>query len=107
MFSRLCSSAERSLGVDLLAAASGTLVQCESDAAKGTLLCVWNEDPNVSAPTRVYISEPYACTKERIALSSAGRGFTLEPVREGSGSAYVIIPSSGKAIDRRLAVASK
>jgi len=89
------------------AAVAGTLVQYESDAAKGTLVCVWNEDPKVSAPTRVYIPEPYACTKERIAVSPAGKGFTLEPVREGSGSAYVIIPSSGKAIERRLTVAPK
>ena len=86
-------------------AVAGTLVRFETDVEKGTMTCVWEEDPKVSAPTRVYVPEGYAITKERVVVSPGGEGVTVEPV--SGGGAYVVIPTTGKGIERRLTLKAK
>lgn len=80
----------------------GTLVSYSADLAKGAFTCTWKEDPKVTAPTRIYVPESYECTKERIVVEPAEKGFSVDPVREGTGSVYVTVPASGKSIERTL-----
>jgi endoglycosylceramidase len=85
-------------------AVAGTLLEYRADAANRKFTCTWKEDPKITAPTHVYVPEKFQITKDRVTVTPPGKGFSMEPVREGSHNTYLVIPPTGTAVERRLSV---
>jgi len=83
---------------------AGTLLAYHADPETGTFTCTWNEDPQIVAPSRIYIPGWAYRGEDRISLTPRGKGFKVTPVVEGSGSVYVVIPPMGKPVERQLSV---
>jgi len=83
---------------------AGTLAEYRSEPDTRAFSCVWQEDPQVTAPTRVYLPETYFRGKETVELSPLGAGFEVRPAGEGAKNVWIVIAPTGKAIDRRLSV---
>ena len=88
-------------------AMAGTLIEYRGDPDTHAFVCVWKEDPAVTAPSRVYLPESYFAGKDAVKLSPVGKGFEVEAVREGSRSVHLVIPPTGKGVERRLTVGAE
>ncbi|MBN2310269.1 MAG: cellulase family glycosylhydrolase [Candidatus Hydrogenedentes bacterium] len=87
------------------AAVAGVLLRYESDLDTGAFTCAWQEDPAVTAPTRIYLSELWYPNGAAVTVEPAGQGYVEEPVPGGEASKYVIIAPTGQAVERRVTVA--
>jgi endoglycosylceramidase len=80
---------------------SGTLVSYSADFDALKFTAVWKEDPAISAPTRIYLPEAIFGKSHRIKLLPKGIGYKFE-FSGREGNQYLIIPPTGKAVERRL-----
>jgi len=83
---------------------NGLLTSCKTDFAAGTFTCTWKEDPEVKAPTRVYLPKRLLAGKEAVKINPPGKGFDIEPVPDGEGAVYAVIAPIGQAVERTLTV---
>ncbi len=82
---------------------SGILTSYSADPEAPKFTAVWQENTTVTAPTRLYFPKAYLEGKYRIELEPAGIGYKFEFTGRG-GNQYMIIPPTGEAGERRLAV---
>ena len=83
---------------------AGTLLAYHADPEAKTFTCTWKEDPAVVAPSRIYIPQWAFHGQDRITVTPRGSEFDLTPTADGSKSVSVLIPPTGKAIERQLTV---
>jgi len=81
---------------------AGTLLSYQTDPESGGFTCVWQEDPSVTAPTRIYVPARAFPGEDGVTLSPAGSGFRVEPAREGARSVHLVVPPTGASVERRL-----
>ena len=82
---------------------SGILTSYSADPEARKFTAVWQENTAVTAPTRLYFPKAYLDGKHRIELEPAGIGYKFEFSGRG-GNQYMIIPPTGEAGERRLAI---
>jgi endoglycosylceramidase len=80
---------------------SGTLVSYSADLDGHKFSAVWKESPKITAPTRIYLPKAFFTNRHRIKLRPKGIGYKLE-FSGREGNQYLIIPPTGKAVERRL-----
>jgi len=80
---------------------SGTLDSYGSDFDALQFTAVWKENPAISAPTRIYLPKAFFSKKHRIELLPMGTGYKFE-FSGREGNQYLIIPPTGKAVERSL-----
>ena len=85
-------------------AVCGTILEYGAEPQARKFTCRWKEDPTAKADSRVFIPEAFGPSQDRIKVSPAGKGFKIQPVRDGSKSVYVIIPAAGGESERRLSL---
>lgn len=85
-------------------AVAGTITDRQFDAVAGTLAVAWEEDPAITAPTRVYIGGPWLAEGYTVTLTPEGAGYTHELAADG-GPGHLVIPPTGTATARTLVVA--
>jgi len=83
---------------------AGTLLAYHADPEHGTFTCTWKEDPSVVAPTCIYIPDWAYHGQDRINLTPRGSVLEVTPAAKGSKSIFVVIPPTGKQIERHLTV---
>jgi endoglycosylceramidase len=66
-----------------------------------TLTCLWEESPSVQLPTVIYIPDLRNLIKESIKVSPNGNNTVIRSA-ENSNHGYLIIPVSGKTVERKL-----
>lgn len=86
------------------AATAGELLYYKSDMEKGTFTCSWKEDPNISSPTHIYIPNQWFPEGYEVNLEPFIEGWSFKPTSPGSSNGYLIVPTSGKRIDRIIKV---
>jgi endoglycosylceramidase len=86
------------------AAIAGTLIQYESILESGTLTCVWNEDPTIKANSRIYLPAQWFLKGYKITLEPEGEGWSFEPITSEGDNGYLMIPTTGNDVERRLVV---
>jgi len=85
-------------------AVCGTILEYSAEPQARKFTCRWKEDPAAKAGSRVFIPEAFGPSQDRVKISPPGKGFTIQPVRNGSKSVYVIIPAAGGESERRLSL---
>ncbi len=88
------------------AAVAGALLRCRSDVAGGEFSCAWKEDPSVTAPSRIYLPAEWFPDGYSVDLEPGGDGWSFEPTAAESSSGYLVIPPTGKEVERGLTVKS-
>ncbi len=84
---------------------AGTLLSYHYDPETKRFSCRWREDPDVTAPTRVYLPRHARPESERIAVAPEGGGYTFEPVGD-DGHGCLVVPPTGEAVERDLTVSA-
>jgi len=80
---------------------AGTLLSYQSNPETGLFTCRWEEAAHVTVPTIIYLTAGIA---ENVELTPKGTRYEFEFVQGNSGPVYLIIPPTGKAVDRTLTV---
>lgn len=88
-------------------AISGNLLEYKSDLSNRSFSCVWNEDPNISAPNMIYVPAEWFPKGYKVILEPNEKGWSFEKIRDGSQNGYLVIPTTGKSIKRSLKIESK
>lgn len=83
---------------------AGTLLSYENNPETNAFSCAWQEDPGITAPSRIYLPQRCLGSPESITLEPAAAGFTLEPAGKDTGAMYAVIPPTGQSVGRRLTV---
>ena len=83
---------------------SGTLVSYANDPEAGTFICVWNEQPAILAPTRIYIPERVRTNGYTVAVEPPGQPHAEEPLAGDKGAVVLVVPATGQAMERRMTV---
>jgi endoglycosylceramidase len=83
---------------------AGRLLAYHYDPDNAAFECTWREEGQITASSRIYLPDWFSWDERAVGLTPAGRGFDVATSRAGSESAYVIIPPTGEACDRRLVV---
>lgn len=83
---------------------NGLLMAYKTDFAKGEFTCTWNEDPEVKAPTKIYLPKRIFSSRDAVQISPPGKGFAVEPVPGDAGNVYVVVAPVGPAVERTLTV---
>lgn len=83
---------------------AGALERYRYDPEAGILKCAWREDVGVAAPSLVYLPGWFAFDETAVELVPAGQGFGVRAVEPAGSGAYLEIPPSGGAVERRLTV---
>lgn len=83
---------------------AGTLVSYDNDPEAGSFTCTWRENPEITAPTTIYVPASLDAANKTITLTPEGSTYTTEPAIEGSRNQYFVIPPTGKAIERTLTI---
>jgi endoglycosylceramidase len=79
----------------------GALKTYEFDYKTGIFTCIWEESPSVKAPTVISIPDLRSLNKESIKLDVESEN-TIIQSNENSNSGHIIIPVTGKQIERSL-----
>ena len=83
---------------------AGTLVSYKRDET-GVFTCVWHEDPDVTAPTRVFLPGDY--DRQHLEVTPAAADVHVDVMDSTSNTAFVLIPPTGERGERRLTVSMK
>jgi len=86
------------------AVVAGTLLHYQSDFENRTLNCVWKEDPAVAMPNRIYLPAQWFPEGYSVELEPKAKGWSFEPITEGSSSGHLVIPPTGQEVERRFRV---
>ncbi|WP_223551886.1 cellulase family glycosylhydrolase [Aestuariivivens sp. NBU2969] len=80
---------------------SGVLENYSFDYESGTFNCTWHEDEAITAPTRIYVSDISKLNKDTLQLTPEIEGVSIEEM-EHSKAGHLVIPASGKKLERKL-----
>ncbi len=83
---------------------NGLLMRYKTDFATGRFTCTWKEDPEVKAPTKIYLPKRVFTSRDAVQINPLGEGFALEPVSGDAGNVYVVVAALGQAVERTLTV---
>jgi len=83
---------------------AGTLVAYDNDLIAGSFTCTWLEDPNITAPTILYIPASLDAANKTVTLTPDGSPYTTEAAAEQSPNQYYVIPPAGQAAERTLTI---
>ncbi len=86
------------------AAVAGELRRYHADPGSGRFECVWEEDPSIEAPSRIYLPAnwyPKGCAMK---IEPPGPGHRFERVRSTEPDGYLNIKPLGRACLRRVEV---
>lgn len=83
---------------------AGSLVSYDNEPDTNSFVCVWREDPKITAPTTIYVPARLDAANRTVTLTPEGTDYTTEPAVEGSENQYVVIPPTGEAIERTLTI---
>ncbi len=83
---------------------NGLLLNYKTDFAKGKFTCTWKEDPEVKAPTKIYLPKRLFASPDAVQISPPGGGFTVESVPGDAGNVYAVVAAAGQAVARTLTV---
>ena len=79
----------------------GTLISYRLDFETNVFDCVWEEDPALSGPAKIWVPDLSVLSEDDIEVSPAGARIELEAL-ENTTSGYVIVTSEGKTEERSL-----
>jgi endoglycosylceramidase len=82
---------------------AGTLLKYGHNPETGEFICRWQEDPQVTAPTLIYITAE-VLKEHAIELVPKGAASKFQPVANHSGNGYFSIPPTGDSIERCLTI---
>ncbi len=85
---------------------SGVLVSYSNDPETGAFTCTWRENPDITAPTEIYVPAWLDLANRDITLTPEGAGYITEPAIEGSENLHFIIQPTGEAVERTLTIKS-
>ncbi|MGB9598194.1 MAG: hypothetical protein ACPL7B_18040, partial [Candidatus Poribacteria bacterium] len=88
-------------------AISGKLIEYKSDLNNRKFDCFWEEDPNISAPSIIYIPAEWFPKGYKVTLEPSEKGWSFEKFSDKSSNGHIIIPTTGKSIRRSLKIESK
>jgi endoglycosylceramidase len=83
---------------------AGVLVSYRNDPVTGAFTCTWRENPEIKAPTIIYVPARLDLANREFTLSPAGTVYRTQPAIEGSVNLHFIIPPIGEALERTLAI---
>lgn len=83
---------------------SGKLIKYQTDLDKQEFHCIWEESPSIDAPNMIYIPSQWFPNGYSVELEPKASGCSFKPIIEGSSSGYLIIPTTGQKIERRLLI---
>ncbi len=83
---------------------SGELVNYDSDLESLTFACSWKENPEISAPTRIYLPTYWFGDSYSVELEIKGDGYSVEQISGDGSSVYLVIPTTGRNIKRSLTI---
>ncbi len=80
---------------------AGNLISYSMNYKTATFNCIWEEKDNIVQPTVIYIPDLRGVVKESIKLSPEGKSAVIQVI-ENSDGGYLIIPVSGRSIQRTI-----
>jgi len=86
------------------AAVAGILLRYESDLDNKSFSCIWQEEPAVTAPSLIYLPAQWFPEGYSVDLEPKPEGWSFEPTISGSSSGYLVIPTTGQQVERKLRV---
>ena len=88
-------------------AVSGTILSYRTALETRLFECSWTEDPVVKEPTRIYVPALWYPSGYDIEVTPPGQGHHIDPATPNSTHGYVLIPGTGKNVERRLVIRPK
>lgn len=79
----------------------GTLTNYSFNNESGIFTCTWDESPEVSAPTVLYIPDIENMVRESITLNPERSSTVIQPIKNCKAG-YIIIPVTGKSLSRTI-----
>jgi endoglycosylceramidase len=79
----------------------GSLDNYGYDRETGLFTCSWEESPDVKAPTVIYLPDVESLVRESISLNPERSSTVIQPLKN-SGAGYLIIPVTGKKLNRTI-----
>ena len=83
---------------------AGFLLNYRYDPTASTFACTWQEDGQIATPSRIYLPDWFLFDPHQVELTPAAAGFEINPIRSGSDNRILLIPPTGQASTRRLAI---
>lgn len=88
-------------------AISGKLIEYKSDFDNRRFDCVWEEDPNISAPSLIYVPAIWFPKGFRVTIEPNEKSWSFQKISDESSNGYLVIPTTGKSVRRSLKIESK
>lgn len=88
-------------------AISGNLIEYQTDLEKHEFHCIWEENPSLNVPSRIYIPSHWFTNGYIIELEPETTEWSFVSIGDGISSGYLIIPSTGQKVERRLKIKYK
>jgi len=82
---------------------SGSLISYNYDRMTGVFECSWQEDPEISGPTRLFIPNLDQISETKILLDPESDNIILESI-PSSNAGYILINPSGQSLNRKVKV---
>ena len=82
---------------------SGKLISYNYIRDTGIFECSWEEDSNISSPTRLYIPDLNRFSEDRISVEPASDKIIIESI-PGSKAGYLLINPVGKSLSRSIRI---
>ena len=86
---------------------AGMLQSYHYDPKTGVFTCTWEEDGQITAPSRIFVPDWLMIDEAGLELTPAGSGMTITPTSPGSANRYLEIPPTGIACTRQLMIKQK
>ncbi len=80
---------------------AGDLIEFEANLETIGFSCRWKENPEVKAPTRIYVPARRFPGKDQIKLDPLGKGFEIE---NNADNVWLVIAPTGEAVERVLTI---
>ncbi|MFN2110558.1 MAG: cellulase family glycosylhydrolase [Anaerolineae bacterium] len=86
---------------------AGTLQSYHYDPESGVFTCTWEEDGQITVPSRIYLPEWFTFDAANLTLAPAGNGATLSPTSPASANRHLDILPTGETCVRTLVIKQK
>lgn len=81
---------------------SGVLLSRRFNPAVGLFECSWEETPQITAPTRIYIPDWYSFSQKNIKILPSGGETEVQLAIKNSRNRFLVIPPTGRKLKRSL-----